>query len=642
MNDPEQKEGLRFPVTKTNQSSDGLEILPYILPIVFLPMMGVQGVLAFALTVICVVVAIIFHIVKKKEIERGTEWWEKKDEELVFHGQKGIKKFPLNGLAIGSHPYVFRLVLTTPDGKKQNLPIPTTWNGTRPVSEEFFFQLAKKGVKLEGTNLNLESYDPSDFRVTAKLTSAVNWRWEGCAKLDQFQEHKTKLVDTQVIKISNGMVSIIRKNVELLNAPIRDCRLVRVLGGQGEGAMARYLLEVKGKDKWPLLDWNSSQGESLKEAFLNRKVPLIQDPPAEEPPTEYLTDVRKIVVSYNDWSHKLTLVALQVPLLMFTMNAARSLGGFAEACSILLFFVAIAFVLLIHRGRYELREDGISFFSFTRQVNLKLNALKVNQTESRVANPVLNWFSTMEPTSTPDFILSGDPGVERLQILKSLEDKGAEVDTLGVQTLDAEDIPKGVLKQKFNPNHFTGLAAGFLSVTGILIMGTRASGLTLTAILAILAFLLFSMVIALYVLYNNEWPSPWNQRSYRISERGLEVLTKRGSLHSIAFGEIRHLVIETRKGFIDQNSARLSIRTLYGRRLVLSRWTTRLDPALLTLISLARGRGLEVIIADQDVVDRHKEGEEGEVLYEAKRQDGPVDAVINKAGEETVVENQNA
>lgn len=640
MSENEREGSRRYPVVSPEASNSliGQLLIPAAFPLIQIFGNNLAG--AFVLAFL-VIVAQIFVVVGAQRRCNVFEWMEILDKELVFHGRKGIKRFPLANLSV--LPLGASLRIVTPDGKKHSVPQPLAWHGTRPVAEEFYNHLLDLGVEVEGNKSSRAAYEPSDFKLTSKLTIAINWRWEGYFKLDPFLENKTKFSETQDIKISEGMVSIERKGLEIMKVPIRDCTLLRVTGKQGEGVSVRYYLQVKNQGKWPLLDWGASGDKALIEAFKRRKVPLVQDPPAEEPETEYITDVRKVVVSYNDWLQKGILIIAQVPLWIFFMQSASSLGGYASTLLGLVYVAVFGLLSFLNNGVYELSDMALRFSSLTRRLEFGLKPLEVSDANEKRDRKKLKWRSTAEPTETPDFIISGDPGTERLLLLKSLEEKGVEVEALGVKPLSPTEAGSGGLKQSPQYGLLWPLSVGIMMVLWYtIIYADGPRGLSLSFFIGAGVAALACLVGLIYWLNVNEWPSPWNQRFYRISERGLEVLTKRGSLHSIAFGEMRHLVIETRKGFIDQNSARLSIRTLYGRRLVISRWTTRLDPALLTLISLARGRGLEVIIADQDMVDRHKEGEEGEVLYEARRQDGPIDAVVNKVGEETDAENQHA
>lgn len=640
MSEDEQKGSRRYPVVSPEASNSLIAqlLLPAAIPLIQL--FDNNWTSAFAI-VILFLVAQFFLVIAGKGRGKAFEWLEIVDEELTFHGRKGVKRFSLANLSV--LPLGASLRIVTHDGKKQSVPQPLAWHGTRPVAEEFYNHLLELGVNIEGKRPPGAPYDTGDFKLNSKLTTAVNWRWEGYVKLDPFLEHKVKFAETQVVTISNGMVSIERKEFEILKVPIRDCTLLRVISNQVQGVSVRYYLQVKNQGKWPLLDWEAPGGNALIEAFKNRKVPIIQDPPAEEPETEYITDVRKVVVSYSDWLQKGILLISLAPIWILLMQSAASLGGFASTVLGLVYVAVFGLLSFLNHGVYELSDMALRFSSLTRRLEFGFKPLVVSEATIKGDRNKLLWLSTVEPTETPDFIISGDPGIERLLLLKSLEEKGVKVEALGVKPISHTEAASGGLNQAAQYSLLWTIINGCM---GGLMVGffyaISSQGLPLSFFIGAGVAALASLVGLFYWFNVNEWPSPWNQRSYRISERGLEVITKRGSLHSIAFGEMRHLVIETRKGFIDQNSARLSIRTLYGRRLVISRWTTRLDPALLTLISLARGRGLEVIIADQDMVDRHKEGEEGEVLYEARRQDGPVDAVINKVGEETVVENQHA
>lgn len=640
MSDGEDRGGRRFPVYSAETSN--LHFIQLLAPLVFPLVQIIGGTRGGLITILFLSsVVIVIAVVSGKPAGKAFEWWEIVGEELVFHGRKGVKRFSLVNLSVKA--FGTTLAVTTPDGKKHRLPHPLPWHGTRPVAEEFYKLLSECDVSIEGKRPSGAPYDTEEFRLVSKLTTAVNWRWEGYVKLDPFLEHKVKFAETQLIKISNGMVSIERKDFEIMKVPIRDCTLLRIISNQVQGVEVRYMLQVKNQGKWPLLDWGAPGGDALVEAFKNRKVPLVQEPPAEEPETEYITDVRKVVVSFNDWLQKGILIISQVPLWIFFMQSAASLGTIPSIALSIVYVVVFGILSFLNHGVYELSDMALRFSSLTRRLEFGFNPLVVSDANVKGDRKKLKWLSTAEPTETPDFIISGDPGIERLLLLKSLEEKGVKVEALGVKPMSYTEGDFGGLKQSPQYGLLWAQSVGIMMIlfyTIIYADGPR--GLPLSFFIGAGLAALASLAGLFYWFSVNEWPSPWNQRSYRISERGLEVLSKRGSLHSIAFGEIRHLVIETRKGFIDQNSARLSIRTLYGRRLVLSRWTTRLDPALLTLISLARGRGLEVIIADQDMVDRHKEGEEGEVLYEAKRQNGPAGAVIDQVGEETEVENQHA
>jgi hypothetical protein len=640
MSEDEQKGSRRYPVISPEASTPliGQFMLPAALS--FVQFFGNNLAGSFAIIFLVFIAQFVFLIAGTRK-NKGFEWLEIVGEELVFHGRKGVKRFTLANLSV--LPLGVSLRIVTPDGKKHSVPQPLAWHGTRPVAEEFYNHLLELGVSIDGKSPPGAPYDPREFKLNSKLTTAVNWRWEGYVKLDPFLEHKIKFAETQLIKISNGMVSIERKDFEIMKVPIRDCTLLRVTSNQIQGVSVRYYLQVKNQGKWPLLDWGAPDGKALIEAFKNRKVPIVQDPPAEEPETEYITDVRKVVVSYNDWLQKGILIIAQVPLWIFFMQSAASNGALASTVLGLVYVAVFGLLSFLNHGVYELSDMALRFSSLTRRLEFGFKPLVVSDANVKGYRKKLKWLSTAEPTETPDFIISGDPGIERLLVLKSLEEKGVDVEALGVKPLSPTEAGSGGLKQSPQYGLLWPLRVGIIMVlyyTIIYAEGPR--GLSLSFIIGAGVAGLACLAGLCYWFSVNEWPSPWNQRIYRVSERGLEVLTKRGSQHSIAFGEMRHLVIETRKGFIDQNSARLSIRTLYGRRLVISRWTTRLDPALLTLISLARGRGLEVIIADQDMVDRHKEGEEGEVLYEARRQDGPIDAVVNKVGEETDVENLHA
>lgn len=640
MSEGEDQGGRRFPVysAETSNTLIGIVLLQLALPLIQLFGKNLAG--AFAL-VFLLLVGITVALVAGKRTGKAFEWWEIVGEDLVFHGRKGVSRFSLVNLSVKA--FGTTLVITAQDGKKHRLPHPLPWHGTRPAAEEFYEQLSEHGVSIEGKRPPGAPYDTGEFRLNSKLTTAVNWRWEGYVKLDPFLEHKIKFAETQLIKISNGMVSIERKEFEIMKVPIRDCTLLRVISDQFQGVRVRYYLQVKNQGKWPLLDWGAPGEDALVEAFKNRIVPLVQEPPAEEPETEYITDVRKVVVSYSDWLQKGIFIISQAPIWILLMQSAASFGGFPSTVLGIVYVAIYGVLSFLNHGAFELSDQALRFSSLTKRLEFGFKPLVVSDVTVKGDRKKLKWLSTAEPTETPDFIISGDPGIERLHLLKSLEEKGVKVEALGVKPISHTEAASSELKQAAQYSLLWTIINGCM--VGLMLgffYAISSQGLSLSSFIGAGVAALASLAGLFYWFSVNEWPSPWNQRSYRISERGLEVLTKRGSLHSIAFGEMRHLVIEARKGFIDQNSARISIRTLYGRRLVLSRWTTRLDPALLTLISLARGRGLEVIIADQDVVDRHKEGEEGEVLYEAKSQDGPVDAVINKVAEETVVENQNA
>lgn len=641
MSEDEQKGSRRYPAYRP-ESSNQL-IVQFLLPLT-VPLSQLLG-QGFAAVSVGLLVTLTFALaIATTGLRKGKafEWWEIVGEELIFHGGKGVKRFSLANLSVSSQIAGTRLVLRTPDGRKHNLPHPLDWHGTRPVAEEFYNHLLDLGVEVEGKKSSGAAYEPSGFKLTSKLTTAINWRWEGYAKLDPFLENKVKFAETQVIKISNGLVSLERKGLEILKVPIRECTLLRVTGKQSEGVSVRYYLQVKNQGKWPLLDWGADGATELIETFKNRKVPLVQDPPAEEPETEYITDVRMVVVSYNDWLQKGILIISMIPVWLLLMQSAASLGTVPSIVLGLVYVAVFGLLSFLNNGVYELSDQALRFSSLTRRLEFGFKPLVVSDANIKGDRKKLLWLSTVEPTEAPDFIISGDPGIERLLVLKSLEEKGVKVEALGVNPLSTIEAGSGGLKQTAQ---YSLLWIFRYGITMTMMIGffhaSSSQGLSLSFFIGAGVAGLACLAGLCYWFSVNEWPSPWNQRFYRVSERGLEVLTKRGSLHSIAFGEIRHLVIETRKGFIDQNSARLSIRTLYGRRLVISRWTTRLDPALLSLISLARGRGLEVIIADQDMVDRHKEGEEGEVLYEARRQDGPIDAVV-RVGEEIDVENQHA
>ena len=189
MSEEEQKSSRCYPVISPEASNSliGQLLIPTAVPLIQLFGNNLAG--AFVLAFL-IIVAQIFVVVGAPRRSKAFEWLEIVDEELVFHGRKGIKRFPLANLSV--LPLGASLRIVTPDGKKHSVPQPLAWHGTRPVAEEFYNHLLGLGVSIDGKSPPGAPYDPREFKLISKLTTAVNWRWEGYAKLVPFLEHKIK------------------------------------------------------------------------------------------------------------------------------------------------------------------------------------------------------------------------------------------------------------------------------------------------------------------------------------------------------------------------------------------------------------------------------------------------------------------
>lgn len=186
-------------------------------------------------------------------------------------------KSPIKGLRASFDSTALRMTFDSSSGSRKRLG--SSWWPIilSPELVEFLRALHREGADIHGFPLPERREAPDDFRVSTKITHALNWRWDGC-QTGPKDDHAMRVAQVQALSFSPDSLLMTRQGREVLRLQLAGAKGIK-LAKEGE---TRLVLESGEQGVWPLADWNAPELSAIEAALIERGV-AVEDRAWEAP-----------------------------------------------------------------------------------------------------------------------------------------------------------------------------------------------------------------------------------------------------------------------------------------------------------------------------------------------------------------------
>lgn len=176
-------------------------------------------------------------------------------------------KSPIKGLRVSFDSTALRLTFESSSGSRKR--VGSSWWPIIPSPElaKILQALHKEGADIHGFPLPERREAPDDFRVTTRLTHALNWRWDGC-QTGPTDDQAVRAAQEQALAFSADSLLVTRQGREVLRLQLAGAKAVKPV----KPHETRILLDAGGEGVWPLADWNAPELSAIEAALIERGV----------------------------------------------------------------------------------------------------------------------------------------------------------------------------------------------------------------------------------------------------------------------------------------------------------------------------------------------------------------------------------